>query len=140
MFTSYIKIAIRNLKKNKGFTTINIIGLSLGMAGALLITLWLQNMLTMDRYHEKNDRLYTISNRDGIQGSKHAWVYTPKILGEELGKTYADIESYSRYSGNNNFLTTYNDKKLKTDIFNHQIMEFVRVKRISRIDMRCNMR
>ncbi|MVZ63487.1 ABC transporter permease [Sphingobacterium humi] len=116
MFTSYIKIAIRNLKKNKGFTTINIIGLSLGMAGALLITLWLQNMLTMDRYHEKNDRLYTISNRDGIQGSKHAWVYTPKILGEELGKTYADIESYSRYNGNNKFLTTYNDKKLKTDI------------------------
>ena len=115
MITNYIKIAFRNLKKNKGFTAINIIGLAIGMAGALMIMLWLQNMLTMDRYHDKSDRLYIISNRDNYQGSMYAWTYTSKILGQEMGKTFPDIESYSRYSNQNNFLTTYQDKNLKTN-------------------------
>ncbi|WP_156306119.1 ABC transporter permease [Sphingobacterium endophyticum] len=115
MITNYIKIAFRNLKKNKGFTAINIIGLAIGMAGALMIMLWLQNMLTMDRYHDKSDRLYVISNRDNYQGSMYAWTYTSKIMGQEMGKTFPDIESYSRYSNQNNFLTTYEDKNLKTN-------------------------
>lgn len=115
MITNYIKIAFRNLKKNKGFTAINIIGLAIGMAGALMIMLWLQNMLTMDRYHDKSDRLYIISNRDNYQGSMYAWTYTSKIMGLEMGKTFPDIESYSRYSNQNNFLTTYEDKNLKTN-------------------------
>lgn len=115
MITNYIKIAFRNLKKNKGFTAINIIGLAIGMAGALMIMLWLQNMLTTDRYHDKSDRLYIISNRDNYQGSMYAWTYTSKILGQEMGKTFPDIESYSRYSNQNNFLTTYQDKNLKTN-------------------------
>ena len=115
MLTNYIKIAFRNLQKNKGFTAINIIGLAIGMAGALMILLWLQNMLTMDRYHEKNDRLYVISNRDDYQGSTYAWTYTAKIVGEEMSKSFPDIESFSRLSQQNSFLTTYQDKKIKTN-------------------------
>lgn len=53
MIKNYIKIAWRNLLKNKAFSVINIFGLAVGMAGALLIALWLQNMMTMDRFHEK---------------------------------------------------------------------------------------
>ncbi|OYD47034.1 ABC transporter permease [Sphingobacterium cellulitidis] len=116
MLKNYIKIAWRNLMKNKGFTAINIVGLAIGMAGALMILLWLQNMLTMDRYHEKSDRLYVMSNRDEHQGSKFAWVYTPKILGPSMKEEFPDIETYSRYSGENYFLTTYQDKKLKTKL------------------------
>lgn len=116
MLKNYLKIAWRNLLKNKGFTAINIVGLAIGMAGALMILLWLQNMLTMDRYHEKSDRLYVMSNRDEHQGSKFAWVYTPKILGPSMKEEFPDIEMYSRYSGENYFLTTYQDKKLKTKL------------------------
>lgn len=116
MLKNYLKIAWRNLLKNKGFTAINIVGLAIGMAGALMILLWLQNMLTMDRYHEKSDRLYIMSNRDEHQGSKFAWVYTPKILGPSMKEEFPDIETYSRYSGENYFLTTYQDKKLKTKL------------------------
>ncbi|MCT1529463.1 ABC transporter permease [Sphingobacterium daejeonense] len=115
MIKNYITIAFRNLRKNKGFTAINIIGLAIGMAGALMILIWLQNMLTMDRYHEKSDRLYIISNRDDYQGSKFAWIFTPKILGPEMDKAFPEIESFSRYSDQNIFLTSYQDKKLKTN-------------------------
>ncbi len=116
MLTNYIKIAIRNIRKNKSFTAINIIGLAIGMAGALMIMLWLHNMLTMDRYHEKSDRLYVISNRDEDKGDKYAWSATPKILGPSLKEEFPDIESYSRYSNFHMFLTTYQDKKLKSQL------------------------
>ena len=116
MLTNYIKIAFRNLSKNKGFTAINIIGLAIGMAGALMIMIWLQNMLTMDRYHEKSDRLYVISNRDENKGDKFAWSATPKILGPSMKEEFPDIESYSRYSNFHMFLTTYKDKKLKSQL------------------------
>jgi len=112
MMKTYIKIAWRNLMKNKSFSLINIIGLAIGMAGALLIALWLQNMLTMDRFHEKDDRLYVLSNRDEFQGDKYAWTYTPKILGPSMAADFPEIEAFTRYDEGNKFLTTFGDKKL----------------------------
>ncbi|MGJ1325185.1 ABC transporter permease [Sphingobacterium faecium] len=116
MINNYIKIAWRNLLKNKAFSSINIIGLAIGMAGALLIALWLQNMLSMDRFHMKGDRLYVISNRDMNQGQMWAWVNTPKIMGPKLKKDFPDIEKFTRYDQFNNFLTTYNNKKIVSQV------------------------
>lgn len=116
MINNYIKIAWRNLLKNKAFSSINIIGLAIGMAGALLIALWLQNMLSMDRFHMKSDRLYVISNRDMNQGQMWAWVNTPKIMGPTLKKDFPDIEKFTRYDQFNNFLTTYNNKKIVSQV------------------------
>lgn len=112
MINTYIKIAWRNLLKNKAFSAINILGLAIGMAGALLIALWLQNMLGMDRFHEKGDRLYIMSNRDEYQGEKSAWTFTPKILGLSMATDFPDIEAFTRYDEGNQFLTTFQDKKL----------------------------
>lgn len=112
MLKNYIKIAWRNLMKNKSFSLINIIGLAIGMAGALLIALWLQNMLTMDRFHEKGDRLHILSNRDEFQGEKSAWAYTPKILAPSLAADFPDIEAFTRYNEGSQFLTTFKEKKL----------------------------
>jgi len=112
MIKNYIKIAWRNLLKNKTFSSINIIGLAIGMAGTLLIALWLQNMLSMDRFHEKSDRLFIISNHDLYQGEMQAWTNTPKIMGPILKSDYPEIESFSRIEDGNKFLTTYGDKKL----------------------------
>jgi ABC-type antimicrobial peptide transport system permease subunit len=112
MIKTYIKIAWRNLLKNKAFSVINILGLAIGMAGALLIALWLQNMLGMDRFHEKSDRLYIISNRDEFQGEKSAWAYTPKIMAPSMATDFPDIEAFTRYDEGNQFLTTFGDKKL----------------------------
>ncbi|RKE47092.1 hypothetical protein DFQ12_4252 [Sphingobacterium detergens] len=53
MITSYLKIAFRSLRKNQDCTTIDIGGLAIGMAGRLMIMLWLQNILMIDRYHKK---------------------------------------------------------------------------------------
>ncbi len=53
MLKNYLKIALRNLSRNKGYTFINIVGLAIGMASALLMILWIQNELSFDQFHEK---------------------------------------------------------------------------------------
>jgi ABC-type antimicrobial peptide transport system permease subunit len=114
MIKNYFKIAFRNLWRNKGFTAINIFGLAIGMASAILILLWIQNELSIDRFHKKGDRIYMMYNRDhDAQGKAWAWPNTPKILATTLKKDYPEVEDAVRYN-NITFLLTVGDKKLNT--------------------------
>ena len=60
MFKNYLKIAIRNLTKQKIYSTINILGLAVGLAGAILIFLFVQNELSYDRFHKNTESLYRV--------------------------------------------------------------------------------
>lgn len=112
MFKNYFKIAIRNLWRNKSFSAINIFGLAIGMASALLIILWMQNELSVDRFHENGDRIYLMHNRDkDAQGNKFAWDNTPKILAPTLKKDYPEVDDAVRFN-NITFLITVGEKKL----------------------------
>ncbi len=65
MFKSYLKIAWRNLFRSKGFSIINILGLTIGITCAMLILLWVQNELTYDKFHKNYDNVYqVIANRN----------------------------------------------------------------------------
>ena len=65
MFKSYLKIAWRNLFRNKGFSVTNILGLTIGITCAMLILLWVQNELTYDKFHKNYDNVYqVIANRN----------------------------------------------------------------------------
>src|SRR5579863_1665845 len=61
MLRNYLKTALRNLWRNKGFSAINILGLTIGMASSLLILLWVRNELSYDRFHAQADRIYRIT-------------------------------------------------------------------------------
>ncbi|MEO6674198.1 MAG: ABC transporter permease, partial [Ginsengibacter sp.] len=112
MLKNYFIIAIRNLKRNKGFSFINISGLAIGMASAILILLWIQNEVSHDKFHAKGDRIYIANNRDKFNGEVWAWPNTPKILAPSLKLEYAqDIEEVVR-STFANFLFTVGDKHL----------------------------
>jgi hypothetical protein len=111
MFQNYFKIAIRNLLRNKAFSAINICGLAIGMASAILILLWIQNEVSHDRFHKKNNRIYTLNNRDKFNGELWAWSTTPKILGPTVKQDFPEVEDVVRVNGTG-FLFTYGDKKL----------------------------
>ena len=57
MITNYFRIAFRNMRKNKSHAFINIAGLSVGMAVAMLIGLWIWDELSFDKYHENYSRI-----------------------------------------------------------------------------------
>ena len=112
MLKSFFKIAFRNLLRNKGFSVINISGLAIGMASAILILLWIQNEMSYDRFHEKGDRIFVASNRDKFNGEVWAWSTTPKILGTTLKLEYPnDVEDVARMN-EAHFLFTLGDKHL----------------------------
>ncbi|MEO6136601.1 MAG: ABC transporter permease [Ginsengibacter sp.] len=114
MFKNYFKIAFRNLWRNKAFSGINIFGLAIGMASAILILLWIQNEMSMERFHKKGDRTYVMFNRDkDPSGEAWAWGNTPKILAPTLKKDYPEVEEAVRFN-NITFLVTAGDKKLNT--------------------------
>ena len=62
MIKNYFKIAFRNLVKNKFYTSINIIGLAVGIATCLLILLYVLDELSYDRYNTKANRIYRVNN------------------------------------------------------------------------------
>lgn len=109
MIKNYFKIAVRNLLRNKGFSFINIIGLAIGMASAILIFLWIANEISHERFHEKKDRLYVVNNRDKFDGELHAWNTTVKPLAPLLKRDYPDVEDAVRYN-NIDFLLSVGDK------------------------------
>src|SRR6476660_7542404 len=113
MLTNYFKIAFRNLLRNKVFSFINIAGLAIGMASAMLILLWIQNEMSHDNFHEKIGRLYTMNNRDKFNGELWAWNTTPKILGPTIKKDYPEVEDAVRVAGAD-FLFTVGEKKLNS--------------------------
>lgn len=80
MFKNYFKIAFRNLWKNKSFSAINIFGLAIGLAVCLLITLFVIDELSYDKYNVNADRIYRVSADFKINGSismtanrRHLW-------------------------------------------------------------------
>jgi putative ABC transport system permease protein len=113
MLKNYFKIAFRNLFRNKGFSIINISGLVIGMASAVLILLWVQNEVSYDRFHEKNERLYEVWGSNISDGALQSSVYTPQLMGPALKNDYPEIENTSRVSWDMSILFGYGDKHVK---------------------------
>jgi putative ABC transport system permease protein len=112
MLRNFLKVAFRNLGRNKIFAAINISGLAVGMASAALILLWIQNEVSHDRFHEHLDRLYLMENRDQFSGQLWAWNSTPKIMATVLKKDYSEVENVSR-ALDAPFLCTVGERRLK---------------------------
>ncbi|MGN6440154.1 MAG: ABC transporter permease [Agriterribacter sp.] len=113
MFKSYLKIAFRNLIRNKAFSTINIAGLAVGMASAILILLWIYNEISYDKFHANKNNLYAAWNRGTFDGKLQCWNNTPKILGPTLKEEYPEVvnisRQYSRW-----FVTKAGEKQVST--------------------------
>ncbi len=92
MFRNFIKIAFRTLWKNKAFTIINITGLAIGMASAMLLLLWIYDEVSYDQFHEKKDRIYEAWNRAVFSGELHCWNTTPMILAKTMEKDFPEVE------------------------------------------------
>lgn len=71
MFKSYLKIAYRNIRKNKIYSFINISGLSVGLACCLIILLFVKYELSFDKFHSKADRIYRVDIEAKIRTESH---------------------------------------------------------------------
>jgi putative ABC transport system permease protein len=112
MIKNFFKVAWRNLLRNKAFSFINISGLSIGMAAAILIMLWIQSEINYDQFHEKKPRIYEAWNKATFSGKLQCWSTTPKILARTIEKDIPEIERAVRVDWNRNFLFSIGDKRI----------------------------
>ena len=96
MFTSYLRSALRNISKNKFFSGINILGLSIGLACCILMYLFIQNELSYDRFHKHATRIYRITSiADGPNGKSNLAV-TPAPWAPIMKKDFPEIQQFVR--------------------------------------------
>jgi putative ABC transport system permease protein len=96
MIRNYIKTAFRTLTKNKGFTAINVLGLSVGLATCLLIVFYVVDELSYDKYNTKADRIYRITEIAKLNGNEAAYAGSEKPLMEAI-KSFPEIENMARF-------------------------------------------
>ncbi|MVM37632.1 FtsX-like permease family protein [Spirosoma sp. HMF3257] len=90
MLRNYFKIALRNITKNKVYSSINIGGLAMGMAVAILIGLWIYDELSFDNYFQNYDRIAKVMQNGEFNGEVFHGEYNPAPMGPELRTVYAD--------------------------------------------------
>jgi putative ABC transport system permease protein len=112
MIRNYLKIAWRNLLRNKSFSIINISGLAVGMATTILILLWITHEVSYDRFHENKDRIYEAWNVNERNGVIQKWSTTPKVLARTLMKDFPEVEQTARVNWASNLLFSIGDKRL----------------------------
>ena len=96
MLYSQLKIAYRSLWSNKLFTFINIVGLSIGMAVALLIFLWIQNEMRFDTYHPEADKIYRAVSHIDVGDEYWHWGTIPLSLCEKAAAEIPEIQQLSK--------------------------------------------
>ncbi len=96
MIKNYFKTALRSLLKNKGFTTINVLGLTLGIASCLLIVFYVLDELSYDKFNEKADRIYRVNNDIKFGGSENAYSVAPAPAAMAMKAAFPEIEQAAR--------------------------------------------
>jgi putative ABC transport system permease protein len=98
MIRNYFLIAIRNLTKNVGYTSINIFGLAIGLACCLLVTLYVQFELSYEKFHAHKESIYRYIPRGERDGQVNMQTMLPAGFGPLIAQSFREVEMFSRFS------------------------------------------
>lgn len=133
MIKNYLLTAFRNVLRYKGFSLINILGLSLSMSVCMLIIVVIQDQLSYDQMHRRADRIYRVQQVDSLANIPLNMASNPYALGVELRDNYALAEEVVILNDNFHGEGLYNDTRLEIrglysgseffDVFDFQLQE-----------------
>jgi putative ABC transport system permease protein len=117
MLNNYFKIAVRTIRKNKGYSLINVMGLAVGIVCAILIFMWVDDEMSYDRFHSKSDRIFRLCSRITISGTTLDQAQTPALLPVTLMQDFPEVEQTVKLGWPFEITTQYEDKFFtETDI------------------------
>jgi len=127
MIKNYLIVAWRNLVRNRAFSTINIVGLAIGLSICTLIYQYIQFELSYDRFNSKADRLYRVTLEDvDADGTRHASATNHPSVAPAMKNDFPEVESFARLSRTNFFINSVTlstqDKKGTVLTFNEEKM------------------
>ncbi len=117
MFKNDMKMALRTIKKNKGYTFINMTGLAVGIASCLLILLFVQHELSYDRFHEKAERIVRVGMKADIGTNSFEVADGPSPLAEALRNDLPEVVDSTRLFRIRQTFIQYEDKQFKEEDF-----------------------
>ncbi|MBS1602262.1 MAG: ABC transporter permease [Bacteroidetes bacterium] len=113
MIKNYFLIAWRNLRKNKIYSAINIVGLAIGLAVFWLMTLYVADELSYDRYSPNAGRIYRVTHSGQAGGNSFNLAITPSSFAPTLQNDYPDIEAAARIDAEGGGTLSCGDKKIR---------------------------
>ena len=125
MFKSYLHVVARHLTRHRLYALINVGGLAVGLAGCMLMAIWVLGQLETDRFHEHGERIYRVVT----QGEKGARLTTPAILGTSLGREATEVEAVVRLLSVDNPvpLVSHGEKRFYENAFHFADPEILKV-------------
>jgi putative ABC transport system permease protein len=121
MFRNYLMVALRNIRKHKGYSLINVIGLAVGIASCLLILLFVQSELSYDRFHEKPERIYRVGFKFHVGTNQFDAALGPCPLAGALLRDFPEVESatriFARQSRGGDVFVRYGENRFKEKRF-----------------------
>ncbi|NQZ78254.1 MAG: ABC transporter permease, partial [Ekhidna sp.] len=111
----YLRITIRNFLKHKVSSIINLVGLTTGLSCAFFIYLWVQDEFTINKFHEKDDRLFRVMEFQTYSNEKFVTNSTPGILGQNLKIDFPDIQYAATTTWINPALLSFDNQFFKEE-------------------------
>ena len=115
MLRNYLKTALRNLWKNKGFSAINILGLAIGLATCLLILIFVMDELSYDRFNKNADRIYRLDGEIKFGGNHFILAVAPAPAGPAALRDYPEVEKEVRFRGYGGRLVKKGNQNIKEE-------------------------
>ncbi|NBC19192.1 MAG: FtsX-like permease family protein, partial [Bacteroidetes bacterium] len=116
MLKNYFTIALRSLRKRLGTTALNVVGLAVGLACCLLISLYVLDELSYDEHHEKGDRVVRLALEPG--GGRVLTV-TPTIAGPILTREFPEVETYVRFTRPSEHTMRFEDRPFQREVLTY---------------------
>lgn len=110
MIKNYLKIVIRNIKRHKGYSLINIAGLAIGLSCCLLIMMWVMDELSYDQFHENKDNIFRVEQDQNYSGNIFHVNVTPYPMAEGLIAEIPEVKNATPYPYVGTLLMRYGDK------------------------------
>lgn len=117
IFDSYLKTGIRNLLKYRFYSFINIFGLAIGIAGSLLIILYVSNELSYDKFNKNYERIYRIGVRGKVRGEPINMAVSCAPMARALLREFPEVEQTTRLTKMGDWLIGSGDRKFNEENF-----------------------
>jgi len=101
MFKNFVKIALRNLMRQKVFSLINIVGLAIGLTCGILLSLWIFDEVSYDRFHENGENIYRVLENQSYSSQSMQVAVTPVPMAEAIKEDFPEIVGATRYNMSN---------------------------------------
>ena len=134
MFKNLLKISIRNILKERTYSLINILGLTIGITCSVFILLYVSDELSYDKFHKNGENIYRVVSNIQEPDNAFTWAVAQIPLAPELKSKYPEVENFTRVSGTGRTKFIYEDKEFYEEdvamvdstffeVFTHEFVE-----------------